>query len=515
MAPQQQNSTFIDDNLDSCPSLLNLPESPILPPRRCQNQDTNNNNNNNKQAAFEERLVDESVGEPPLAPPKAPAPPARQACKNKHGRENGNVGQASRRHRSISLYGVNSTVEQGHKEIPIWMDDGEARYVSGVTNKTTCDDIIKALIDDELSNGDGLYCGNNPKDGGQRNTAAASRDYGDYIITESWGGIERSYDGNMAILPVWRAWSRVHNELRISLKHRDNFRDPLAMQLIPHTQPPTSFSMLKWLKKLLHLKKGKKMTPKPTNTPPKVPNKLKEKSLLGQKQSITNDLVLVIMPDQLYKGTENAAKAKLYKLAENRVSKQRRRRRSRHEVTKASIETFRTAIPSECNNNNYNNNCIRRRKDKPLRNSVRNKLASLHADMNVRYEKEYALTRQLSEKCRLYRLQNERYKGPEMELSVGQLQQNIEAYAEDIIKTEHELLELKNEIRHDISLINKLKRLTLEETEADTECKGGVAKQPQSSQEMENTPQVAKNTQEMLFVDNIYEFCDNNASMLV
>jgi len=135
--------------------------------------------------------------------------------------------------------------------------------------------------------------------------------------------------------------------------------------------------------------------------------------------------------------------------------------------------------------------------------------------MNVRYEKEYALTRQLSEKCRLYRLQNERYKGPEMELSVGQLQQNIEAHAEDIIKTEHELLELKNEIRHDISLINNLKRLTLEESEADTQCKWGVAKQPQSSQEMENTPQVAKNTQEMLFVDNIYEFCDNNASMLV
>ncbi|XP_052848795.1 uncharacterized protein LOC128260103 isoform X3 [Drosophila gunungcola] len=165
MAPQQQNSTFIDDNLGSCPSLLNLPESPILPPRRCQNQDNNNNNNNNnKQAAFEERLVDESVGETPLAPPKAPPLPlTRQACKNKHGRENGNVGQASRRHRSISLYGVNSTVEQGHKEIPIWMDDGEARYVSGVTNKTTCDDIIKALIDDELSNGDGYFGGINPK----------------------------------------------------------------------------------------------------------------------------------------------------------------------------------------------------------------------------------------------------------------------------------------------------------------------------------------------------------------
>lgn len=98
MAPQQQNSTFIDDNLDSCPSLLNLPESPILPTRRCQNQDTNNNNNNNnKRAAFEEP-----------APNLVAAPP--RACKNKHGRENGNAGQASRRHRSISLYGVNSTV---------------------------------------------------------------------------------------------------------------------------------------------------------------------------------------------------------------------------------------------------------------------------------------------------------------------------------------------------------------------------------------------------------------------
>lgn len=46
-----------------------------------------------------------------------------------------------------------------------------------------------------------------------RIAGAASRDYNDYVITESWRGIERSYDGNMAILPVWKAWSRVHNEV--------------------------------------------------------------------------------------------------------------------------------------------------------------------------------------------------------------------------------------------------------------------------------------------------------------
>ncbi|BFF99467.1 uncharacterized protein DMAD_07373 [Drosophila madeirensis] len=533
MAPQQQNSTFIDDNLDSCPSLLNLPESPILPTRRCQNQ-VSNNNHHNKQVAFEERLVDAAP-----APAPAPTPVMPPPCKNKHSKANGNGGPpASRRHRSISLYGVNSTVEQGHKEIPIWMDDGEPRYVSGVTNKTTCNDIIKALIDDELSNvvGTGQHCSSDgAKDGGQRATAttkeaataatataAASRDYSDYIITESWGGIERSYDGNMAILPVWRAWSRVHNELRLSLKLRENFRDPLTLQLMPHAPPTASFSMIKWLKKLLHLSKNKKnMHTKPTNTPPKVPNKTKEKGLRykGDRQVTADELLLVIMPDQLYTGAENCAKGKLYKLAENRVSKQqRRRRRSRHEPKPANSTAATAENPQECNNNV--NNYIRRRKDRPLRNSVRNKLASLHADMNQRYEREYALTRQLSEKCRMYRIQNERYKGSAMEVSVGQLQQNIEAYAEDIIKTEHELLDLKNEMKHDISLINNLKRMTMEETEgAVNVCGVEVAasrKAPAKLPQKEETPsQVAKTAHEMQFVDNIYEFCDNNASMLV
>lgn len=60
------------------------------------------------------------------------------------------------------------------------------------------------------------YVAEKKQDGGHgvaAAAAAASRDYSDYVITERWRGIERSYDGNMAILPVWRAWSRVHNEV--------------------------------------------------------------------------------------------------------------------------------------------------------------------------------------------------------------------------------------------------------------------------------------------------------------
>jgi len=107
-----------------------------------------------------------------------------------------------------------------------------------------------------------------------------------------------------------------------------------------------------------------------------------------------------------------------------------------------------------------------------------------------------------------------------MEVSVGQLQRNIEAYAEDIIKTEHELLELKNEIKHDISLINNLKRMTLEQdAPAQSKIKPKSAPNDCRVREVktkpEETPQVAKNPHEMQFVDNIYEFCDNNASMLV
>ncbi|ALC44145.1 CG32150, partial [Drosophila busckii] len=489
---QQQNSTFIDDNLDTCPSLLNLPESPILPPkhqhhkqqqqqRQCQNEDNNNNNKhshyNKPSAALMKRLVD------------APGP-----SQNKRGSKASGSGQhtsaASRRqrHRSISLYGVNSTVEQGHKEIPIWLDDNEPRYVSGVTNKTTCNDIIKALIDDELSNS---------QDGGFGATAA-SRDYNDYVITERWRGIERSYDGNMAILPVWRAWSRVHNELRLTLKARRDLREPLPLQLEHKPSTSTnSFFMLKWLKKLLHLAHKKQKSNKKAES---TQAKTKEKCLLKAKQPMPDELLLILLPDQHYEkpiANENAktnAKAKLYKLAENRTA-QRRRRRSR--------SSFKPDLAA--------NNCVRRRrKDIPLRMSVRNKLAALHAEMNVHYEREYNLTRQLTEKCKQYKLQNEQYKSQEMEMSVGQLQRNIESYADDIIKTEHELLELRNEIKHDISLINNLKRMTLE-AETDVVSTG----KPVATKSSEQTPQVAKSAAEMQFVDNIYEFCDNNASMLV
>lgn len=101
MAPlPQQNSTFIDDNLDTCPMLLNLPESPILPTKhqhgqRVQNQEDNNNKATNSQNQQQHMDSNNNNKNKNMAKAKA----------------NGN-GQQSRRqrHRSISLYGVNSTM---------------------------------------------------------------------------------------------------------------------------------------------------------------------------------------------------------------------------------------------------------------------------------------------------------------------------------------------------------------------------------------------------------------------
>lgn len=111
MAPQQ-NSTLIDENLDVSPSLINIPEeisrySPILPPKNKINHDKNNNhnknnndNNNHQPDVNFVRNWEQTERE------------KRHYHKNKHHRSGSyrSGGHHSRRSRSISLYGVNSTI---------------------------------------------------------------------------------------------------------------------------------------------------------------------------------------------------------------------------------------------------------------------------------------------------------------------------------------------------------------------------------------------------------------------
>lgn len=206
---------------------------------------------------------------------------------------------------------------------------------------------------------------------------------------------------------------------------------------------------------------------------------------------------------------------KLYKLSESRTSIRKRRSSSRRKERKSALKEI---------NVGDTNNFVRKREDSSIRSSVRNKLAQKNAEINDLFDREYALTKELSNKFKMFKLHNDLYTSCDknLELSVGQIQENIEACAKDIIQTEHELLEIKNEIKHDISIINTLKRLTLESDL--NQCgvpidNGEIDVKPKQSMATA-TSAITKNilklqSKEMEFVDNIYEFCDNNASMLV
>ncbi|XP_036214092.2 uncharacterized protein meru [Bactrocera oleae] len=514
----QQNSTLIYDNLDECPTLLKEPEelssySPILPLKNQNNAfkqqlpkaDNNNNNNDNKNSNVKEFHK------------------YRKYTKSRH---HGNYAASScstksSRSRTISLSGVNSTEEQGHKEIPIWLGE-EPRYVSGVNKRTTCNDIIKALIDDEIRNG-----GNHDYFANRNKSGAASRDYNDYVITESWRGIERSYDGNMAILPVWKAWSRVHNEIRLSIKHHNDVAEPA-----PPKQNSNWFHTLrKYFAKLLKFpKRNNKMLPPAINKQQNILLPIKE-------EESPDEIIFVLLPDKKYDNSSASPKTnmplkhahnstndpvtkaemlkrKLYSLSETRVSMRRKRRGSK--TPKRKKQQPREKLPNQIHE--VTNNCIRRRKDAPLRHSIRHKLAQKTNEIDTLYKREYELTQRLTHKCQLHKLHNELYAKADqrLEISIGQIQRNVEQYAEQIIQTEQELRELKQEIKQDISIVNNLKRMALDTAENANDC--GIPLIPNLLvEEMRHEAQPPKRAAdaEMQFVDNIYEFCDNNASMLV
>ncbi|XP_073839597.1 meru [Musca autumnalis] len=536
MAPQQ-NSTLIDENLDVSPSLINIPEeisrySPILPPKNQLNHDKNNNNNNKNNNNNIINNNDNNNHQQDVNFVRnweqTETREKRHYNKYKHQRSGSYRSGCSRRSRSISLYGVNSTIEQGHNEITIWLGD-EPRYVSGVTNKTTCNDIIKALIDDEIRCGNYEYC-QRLKDG------TASRDYSDYVITECWRGIERSYDGNMAILPVWKAWSRVQNEIRLSLKHHKDVQEPSKVSKGNTTLTNIRNYICKLLKFGKKKTNKKKIQQKPSATncqkaKAKEPNSKEGKYEIYIDQVIpppppppqcdSNDANLKTLNSNLKPTKEQSDlqakskinKDKLYRLSEKRSSQRKRRSYRRKEKR---ITTHDKASSMECSSK-----FLRRRKDSTIRSSVRSKLAEKNAQMNELFDREYALTKELTKKCKLYKLQNELYTADnkDLEISVGQIQENIEAYAREIIRTEHELLEVKKEIKQDISFINSLKRLTLETDP--NECGVPIDIEKLLKPETQTLPaastaqEPANCNEQMLFVDNIYEFCDNNASMLV
>lgn len=87
-------------------------------------------------------------------------------------------------------------------EIPVWLG-GTQRWVTGLTKRTTCDDVIYAL----------LY--NDGKHEDERTDK--------YTIYERWRDVERPLQGRTKILKIWRAWGDEQRNIQLTMRHVDEF----------------------------------------------------------------------------------------------------------------------------------------------------------------------------------------------------------------------------------------------------------------------------------------------------
>lgn len=92
-------------------------------------------------------------------------------------------------------------------EIPIWVS-GEQRWITGVTDETTCIDLIEALIAD----GETLPISGN----GKLECNKGEMKPNDFVIIEKWKKMEQILEPNTKIFKIWNAWGVGQSEVGIS-----------------------------------------------------------------------------------------------------------------------------------------------------------------------------------------------------------------------------------------------------------------------------------------------------------
>ena len=115
-------------------------------------------------------------------------------------------------------------------EIPIWYN-GKMKWISNLTTRSTCADVLEAI----LSNDEHFH-------------STQSND--EYILYESWRGVERPLKSRCRLLKLWHAWAGESSNVTLTLR--------------THHQPSTSTHLLlrKQDKKLTKLKRQLKRTDK-------------------------------------------------------------------------------------------------------------------------------------------------------------------------------------------------------------------------------------------------------------
>lgn len=90
-------------------------------------------------------------------------------------------------------------------EIPVYIK-GEQRWISGITEETTCFDLIEALLIDE-----GVVKATN--DGNNNGVNLYPTKVNEYVIIERWRRMEQALDGRTKIFKIWSAWGAEQSEV--------------------------------------------------------------------------------------------------------------------------------------------------------------------------------------------------------------------------------------------------------------------------------------------------------------
>uniref|UniRef100_A0A182SWG1 Ras-associating domain-containing protein n=1 Tax=Anopheles maculatus TaxID=74869 RepID=A0A182SWG1_9DIPT len=94
-------------------------------------------------------------------------------------------------------------------EIPVWIK-GEQRWISGVSDDTTCGDLIEVLMQQE------------------QGTGPSTPDVKDYCITERWRQVEQVLDNGTKIWQIWTAWGKAQPEVKFILRRADGSHGPVG-----------------------------------------------------------------------------------------------------------------------------------------------------------------------------------------------------------------------------------------------------------------------------------------------
>lgn len=118
--------------------------------------------------------------------------------------------------------------------------------------------------------------------------------------------------------------------------------------------------------------------------------------------------------------------------------------------------------------------------------------------------KENALQKQLFIECTKYRTENEIYTTKTaLEMSIDKVQQSLQQYAKEIVQKEVEIYSLKFQISQKSARIQELKIMLQHECTNNGKC------------DTADNKSVDANENDVKFVDNIFEFCDTNKSIIV